>query len=355
MTRVWPHCLTFALAALPAAASGMQRPPTAADALGRAFEAPFKLRYACVQTVLTFAAGQGTASVTAELHPAPNIFRIAYINPATSRGRIEQSDGHVDRLYLPAQRLVVVSPASRQSAVPGAIRRSIMRLEQNYHLQLAPSVHGVDGRAAWRLRITPHDHARPRQVLWIDRATWLITRRTCYTADGAEASRTSWRRLTVGGAVPRRLPPWHVPPHTRVVSTEAGSATLATPAAAQRAVTGAVVPPAIGGGFEFVSAHTMRAKGTPGLLVTYSDGMNAVSLLVLAGRRAIAGSPGDVALRAPAVPGRQDEREMRRGMLTMLWWYDPRSNSTASLQGEVTPQLLLKLALNVAPPGSKRR
>ncbi|MDE2127034.1 MAG: hypothetical protein KGJ62_10625 [Armatimonadetes bacterium] len=321
----------------------------------RAFSAPFHLRYAGIQTVLTFAAGQGTASVTAELHPAPGKFRIAYINPASSRGRLEQSDGRVDRLYLPAQRLVVVSAATGQSADPAAIRRSIRRLERNYRLQIARSVHGVDGRAAWRVRITPLDHARPRQVLWIDRSTWLITRRATYTADGAEASRSSWRLLRVGGAVPTSLPSWHDPPHARVVTTIGSSSRLATPAAAQRATGGAVVPARIGGGFGFDSARTMRAKGSTGVLVTYSDGLNAVSLLLLPGRRTIAVSPSDVALKAPAMPGRQDQREMRRGMLTILWWYDPRLNATASLQGEVTPQLLLKLAMNVVPTAHKQR
>src|SRR5262249_3606376 len=74
----------------------------AAKILRGALLCPQKLSFVGEQTVLSFAQGDGAASITRETHFGLNRHRIEYQNPPSARGNLLVADGKWEHLYLAA-------------------------------------------------------------------------------------------------------------------------------------------------------------------------------------------------------------------------------------------------------------
>jgi outer membrane lipoprotein-sorting protein len=310
--------------------------------LCRALLRTSQLVFSGEQTLLTFDESDGAACVTWETHLGDGRYRIVYLNPVDAHGRIEIADGTWRQTYLPPTHTVVKTRVIDPPLTAANADARIARIRQRYRLRLEPKPEQIEGRQADRLEIRPRKPDRPWQRLWIDRATGLILRRESYRSDGVQVAVSYWRNLHFGGASPTALH-WTPPPGARV-DTSAAKTSFRLSEARALAGSWAALPASLGDGFAFASARLVTARGSNGLYCQYSDGLNTVSLIQIAGSRPISTGAQDSPNVHSARIGTTKAQVASRGSMTVLSWENSRHAITMSLVAEMTEHVLITIA-----------
>jgi|SRR5579871_112716 len=311
--------------------------------LMRALLGAEKLYYSGEQTILTFNEGDGAASVTRETHLGPERYRIDYQNPPDMRGCVKVANGESFGTYLPSTHILLKRRMLAHTLTQREAVAQVDRIRRYYTLVLSPHEEDLDGYKAYLLDVSPRHADRPRQRIWIDKATGFVLRRETYSPGGTQTSVTSWRDLHFYRHPNLQALHWIPPRGTHTENSIAEKETRRIAEARRRAGPWARVPDHIGDGFVFESAHLVNAKGTRGLYCVYSDGLNTLSLVQLTGVRTISDDP-DGDKPKPVKLNATNAQETRRGPIRVLSWESPRHPSTVSLIGELSEAALIGIA-----------
>lgn len=220
----------------------------------------------------------------------PRSFRRETLDRFGSPALVAASDGETEWVYdRRSGRAWRGEPADRDPALSDP-DEELALLSDNYAVRLA-GANTVAGRPCRELEVVPRRGGAPAQRLCVDEEEGLVLQRVTFDADGAEASRMRFERVSFRPGLRPEDFRLRLPAGTRVDQRRPAPGPLELEEAA-RATDMRPRPPAwLPPGYVFESVRLLPYRGATILHFRWSDGVDALSLFQ---------APARARLRPPA-------------------------------------------------------
>jgi hypothetical protein len=256
--------------ALPAPAAPTGAGPDADDLLGLAVRGSHEVGYRGTQTVLVWDSGGSDAAVLDVVVGGPGLMRMEVPTTAQNPGWVLVQNGDERSIYGLGSGLLSQAPADLLAA--GDLEEHVQRLLDKY----TPVLDGparMLGRDAWRIRILRRSDKRLVERWTIDAATGVILEREGFERQGRLERLVSFNQLEV---------PYDPPESDFSTPQVAGHPGVTTQETLAEGMpddeSGFQAPNALPAGYHLGSATRLDVGGATVVHLTYSDGLEPLSL-----------------------------------------------------------------------------